>query len=45
MSGADFMLWREDEDMYGSQMGCRMKGLNIKKLDKEKSVEWRKTWS
>lgn len=38
-------MFREDEGMHGSQMGCRMEELNIKKHDKEKkTVEWRKTW-
>ena len=38
-------MFREDDGMLGNQMGCRMKGLNVKKHnEKEKTVEWRKTW-
>jgi len=37
-------MFDEDEDTLGSQMGCHMKELNVKKHDKEKTVEYRKTW-
>jgi len=32
-------MFSEDEGTLGSQMGCHMKELNIKKHDKEKTVE------
>lgn len=32
-------MFCEDEGMLGSQMGCRMEDLNVKKHDKEKTIK------